>query len=264
MPGTYNPARLTQRPMPLLVLVPNDEQEQSDEADDQLMQNPLGESIDTNNSNASNMMTRNEEAENDEQNTLDEMPTNSSDLNGSTNISPNNSHSEQFDEGQLNSDGAQSIAQMSLNQSSSADEVDIVFEPPTNSTIANVSDSLTSNEVIAQAIKPEPVFHSLIEANARAVEDVFNDSNANDDESNVVLANSNNVMPIVEANAQAVEDVVNGIYENCDESGEVLVCSSDILPMPIAIKNPYEVKQCDIISGNMAYATNVSTFDYMY
>lgn len=91
----------------------------------------------------------------------------------------------------------------------------------------------------------------------------YNSSNENNSQSVDVLADSNNVVPIVEPNAQAVEDVFNESYENCDESGDVLVCSSDILPIPMAIKNPYEVKQCDIISGNMAYATNVSTFDYI-
>lgn len=103
------------------------------------------------------------------------MPTNTSDLNDSINISPNNSQFEKFDE-ELNAqrdDGAQSVAQISLNQSNSVDEIAIDFEPPTKSTIANVADSPTSSEVIGQTIKPEPVFQPLLEANAQAVEDVF-------------------------------------------------------------------------------------------
>lgn len=63
---------------------------------------------------------------------------------------------------------------------------------------------------------------------------------------------------LVQENAQAVEDLFNSSFENCDDSGDLMVCSKDVMPMPIAKRNPYEVKQRDIISGNVASATNVT------
>lgn len=278
--------------MPLLVLVSNDEQEQSGEADDEVAQNSLGELMDSNYSiGAANSTPNNDmiEVQNQEQqsivaqeierNALNETTTD--DSNDSTNISPNddglNAQNVQLN-GVQHSSSAQSIAQITPNQSNSDDETSIGFESSTS----------TLNEVIA--IKPEPVFAPLIEENVQAIEDEFNENyqihiesaevlaasnnviaeedtpaveneiHENHSESADILAAPNNVMPIAEENAQAIES--NRSYENCDESGDILVCPSDVLPMPIAMRNPYEVKQCDILSGNMAYATNVNIFDY--
>lgn len=65
---------------------------------------------------------------------------------------------------------------------------------------------------------------------------------------------------LADDNAQVIENVINHSFEQCDEEGEVLVRSKDILPMPIGERNAYEMKQNDIISGNMAFAKNVSIF----
>lgn len=70
--------------------------------------------------------------------------------------------------------------------------------------------------------------------------------------------------PLGEENQQAVEDVFNSSYEKCDDSGDILVCTKDVIPVPIGEKNQYEVKKNDILSGNMAFATNVSILYNIY
>lgn len=77
---------------------------------------------------------------------------------------------------------------------------------------------------------------------------------------NIALKQEPVFAQLADENAQAADDVFNESFENCDESGDIMVHSKDILPMPIAERNPYEVKQNDIISGNMAFAKNVSIF----
>lgn len=63
-----------------------------------------------------------------------------------------------------------------------------------------------------------------------------------------------------------MEDVFNESYENCNTSDDdVLIRKKDAVPRPRAEKSKYEVKRNDIISGNMLFATNVSSlfiFDF--
>lgn len=59
--------------------------------------------------------------------------------------------------------------------------------------------------------------------------------------------------------AQAIDEVLSASFEQCyDSDDDVLVSTAGIIPQPKSIKNPYEVKTNDILSGNMPFATNVS------
>lgn len=65
--------------------------------------------------------------------------------------------------------------------------------------------------------------------------------------------------------AQALEDVFNESYENCDTSGDdILIRKEEVVPRPIAERSKYQVKQNDIVSGNMLFATNVSLLFIFY
>lgn len=67
---------------------------------------------------------------------------------------------------------------------------------------------------------------------------------------------------MLEQTGNVVDDVLNESFELCDISGEVMIHkkSAVSMPMPLAERNPYEVKQYDIISGNLPFATSVSIF----
>ena len=108
MPGKYNQARLTQRPMPLLVLVSNEPQY---DTGNESAQNALGKSFSNNSNDETNATLNNQsddeiennvqrsaEAQQIEPNSLDESIMSSSDLNGSANDLPNYDHSEQLEE----------------------------------------------------------------------------------------------------------------------------------------------------------------------
>lgn len=208
MPGTYNQARLTQRPMPLLVLVSN---EAHCDTENGSSQNPLGESFSNNSNDATNAtsndqsadeiessMEQSAEAQQIRANSLDASTMSSSNLNGSTNDLPNDDHSDQLDEElvtepndvQNQSSGEQSIAENSTNQNESIDERAIAQA-------TNVSASTSkSNENNTPAMKPEPEFTPLVQANAQAAEEIFNDCNENDNDSADILAVPINDMPI--------------------------------------------------------------------
>lgn len=64
--------------------------------------------------------------------------------------------------------------------------------------------------------------------------------------------------------AQAIDEVLSASYEQCyDSDDDVLVSTAGIIPQPKSIKNPYEVKTNDILSGNMPFATNVSKIIFL-
>lgn len=56
------------------------------------------------------------------------------------------------------------------------------------------------------------------------------------------------------------EKLLSSSYEECfDDDDEILICKNQIIPAPIA-SPAYEVKQNDIVSGNMPFATDVSIY----
>lgn len=191
LPGVYNAARLNEKPLPLLVLVSNAEQQISDNdvTEQSAAYDPLVTSL--------NSIDLEAETEYD-QHAVENNPGEETDM--ATNSLENG----------LGASALQDPLDTSLNS--------IDLQPETEHVHQNKQ----------QPIKPEPVFTQL------------------DNE-----------------NAQAVEDILNESYENCDDSGDVLVCSRDEMPMPNFERIRYEVKQSDIISGNLAFATNVRVFNHI-
>lgn len=74
--------------------------------------------------------------------------------------------------------------------------------------------------------------------------------------------------PLNEEQAQAIDDVFNHSYEQCDSDGEIYVEKSTPIPAPCKStgdkENPYKTKAADVISGNIPFATSVSIFFFMF
>lgn len=71
--------------------------------------------------------------------------------------------------------------------------------------------------------------------------------------------------PLNEEEAQAIDIIFNHSYEQCDSDGEIYVEKSTPIPAPATeaatqADNPYQMKTGDIISGNIPFATEVRTF----
>lgn len=235
LPGVYNPARLNERPLPLLVLVPNNEQQQlgdqqlggeqrrSDEqkpnSDDQsIEQDPFGSlSLNSSNSDISTVSNNEELTVANHERQFDETQENER-----VSLTETSANDEQQQIGTEELIAQNTFDQTSPNQNDSIEETATATATDALTNVSNASVSGASTSSNSPLIKPDPFF-----------------------------------APLVQENAQAIDDVFNSSFEKCDESGDVLIYPKDVIPMPLAEKNPYEVKQNDILSGNMAYATNV-------
>lgn len=89
----------------------------------------------------------------------------------------------------------------------------------TSSMLADESNA--AMDMTADPIKSEPVFEQLNESDSRAAEEVFNDS-----------------------------------FENYGSDDDVMIHRRELVPKPIADKNSYEVKSNDLLSGNIPFAQN--------
>ncbi|XP_055315745.1 uncharacterized protein LOC129575768 [Sitodiplosis mosellana] len=266
-PGVYNSARLREPPLPLLVLEPNiqqqqqqsddersiveDEQQQQPQSDDDNDDGSIAEGEQPSNLNISSVSLTEEPAiandshrsdgeEEIAQNSSVDPLVNVNNLIDETNIQTNQSQPEMeqtFDHdfaSQSNCEqqeliGAQQGVEALPNQNEASPNRDVPIEinmATMNPIPTDDATPTTSNSAVSEAnasIKPEPVFVHLLEDSAKAVDDVLNES-----------------------------------FELCDDSGDVMIHSksADLMPLPFAVRNPYEVKQHDIISGNLPYATN--------
>lgn len=294
IPGTYNTARLNEHPLPLLVLVNNNDQLQlGNDEEVPIEKNPLNHSLDSACDGEAAMA--NKDGQFDElQDFCANLSNETNELNVATGSPINNqiqiATEEQFNEisSSQSNDGVQQsrgsiadetapnpliisndatnnevgdnqeqpsdvtqqndgilmngndqshgerayapladdISTQSTTPSNSANETANGSEPPTNAPAESVVDAMTAtlNADNAQSVKVEPLF-----------------------------------TPLVGENEGALDDLLNNSYEACDKSGDVLICTSDNVPRPMALRNQYEVKINDSVSGNMAYAPNVST-----
>lgn len=207
LPGIYNPSKLFEKPLPLLVLVTDNEKQQSDEESNE--KDPLSESNDG-------------EPQNCDDESNDVASTVSNDSNGAvaTNMSSSNNHSETPIQSSPNSERndsqAKSVDESSINLQSNDDQVGIVDRPTKNQAVTTdiLSSALDTALAITTPIKKEPVFTQLGIENQKAVEDVFNSSYEACDEEGEILVYTKDVipMPIGQRNPYEVKknDILSG------------------------------------------------------
>lgn len=273
MPGVYNPTRLSERPLPLLVLDPNNEQQQSDDelsiAENEQQQQPQPDDE------RSIAEDEQQQAQFDDDRSIAECqpPLNSGNLNIST-VSiteepANDSH---------RCDGEEEITHNSSIDPLANDLVDEMNMQINNgqlviATEQTSDDGAQSNNEqqelcgVQQSVETSPNQNEPVDEINTATEQLIATDDAipttsNNDESAAIASIKPEpaFVPLHEESAQAVDDVLNESFELCDDSGDIMVHSksAESMPMPIAERNPYEIKQRDVISGNLPFATNVS------
>lgn len=199
LPGLYNPARLTELPLPLTEIEKNESEPHTDQTDSGSCSVAVATAIERSATSA----------------------TVATDVTIGTQNDPVETH--------LNETGVASetdTAEINIDSSNYGvfgNQSDFNSSARSTVTADMLSSALNAALMIKAPVKKDPEFSSL---------------NAQDE--------------------QAVEEVLNNSYEVCDDEGDVLISTNDMLPMPIAERNPYEMKSNDILSANMPYATNVS------
>lgn len=285
LPPVYNEARLTEKPMPLLVLVEknNDETIDSSIVDEDPLNTTSGGSLEQIDS--TQISTNDDEIEtNTNNNSFDAQDVNDTPValnSGNESIIPPSNiisldpNSEQSTTPVENNMTSLDSNNMSLNPNSSLfatninNDNDSDANTATASTINNTVDAFTSSIIISSTskqsvtadmlssalnssmaiglpIKNEPIFDQLNEVDGHVVDNLFNENDDGGCDD--------------EASDPTATDLSNESYENCGPDDDVMVHRSATLPKPIGERNPYLVKVNDLISGKIPFALNVSVF----
>ena len=163
LPGVYNPARLNEKPLPLLVLVPNNEQQRSEEESNE--RDPLNASLNSTNFDDS---TETHFEENSQSNS------------SAMNVSAVQSEVS-LDSGNIDGTDNDDQNEQQINENDSVEANDAAVLPSCSATDETTTSNMLSNTLneslaISQPVKSEPFYSQLAEENAQAVEDVLNDS----------------------------------------------------------------------------------------
>lgn len=226
VPPVYNSARLSELPLPVMVLVPDEPNSENPENE---MVDPLGESVVTNES--EDAFDRTTNVFNDTVDAIDfsyqlNEETGSTllainEASASTDFSNDTVNDNNTDgSSHTNATGAESLlAQNEPSASNNLASVDV-----NQSNISVLSATLNSALNIETPIKEEPQFLLMSDEDAGAIDTIFNVS-----------------------------------YEKVNESDDdILIHCSDAIPAPIKPKMvPYQTKANDVISGNIPFAINV-------
>lgn len=313
VPPVYNPRRLSEQPIPLLVLVPNAE-ENVENVEQRTENDPLGSSIehvnssslsnnDTNEADAMDESVQNGEVSNSDLYDDQDEAIDSSGIHDETEQSNSTALSNDGQFGTATDSSAGKVATISPvvvarnNESnsevetvktvqsgetsyfdSSASSSDAQFEAnidSTTTTMPSTAENATNDESNNEGVsferaqsndvstsessdnQLEPVDESCVVSNIAPAVDASAVAIANEVKVEPVFA------PLCEKDAQAIEKVLNDSYEQVNESDDdVLICIQETIPMPMAMKNPYQVKSNDILSGNMPFATHVRNFEF--
>lgn len=280
LPGIYNPAKINQKPVPLLAILPSDRARQTTDVSSQSVPNsaPSTSNLVSNNQSdvTTDLMPNNEQQDFDGE-TNEQVPTNESfagDLIDfhSENENENDLVSNDDDNEENNSNGV-TDEQEPPNEPSTGDLInvqsDVNDDSLQNAYVAGVQniqldqsnyymDGSAIYDVVDETTDVHPVDHQVNDSFSNGVVTMEMLSSALNEVMNASLYKPEPEFPDLDVqNSQAVEGVFNESFEDCDESGDVLILKKNAIPRPINDRNPYEVKANDIVSGNMPFASNV-------
>lgn len=254
MPPVYNEARLTEKPLPLLVLLNQNDDSTTDdiESNDEMVeslsntnQDLDADLIDFGDENASG--------------TVDPL-LNIDDVGAGAvpNVVSVAIESEMVDPLNVVGTGAVSNVDSDAIESETVDpllNIDVVG--------AGAVSNVNSDAIISETVDPLAALNLCDRTNGNVNNPQSHSRDNADAIPTIICKEEPTFNPLDDADLQAIDGVFNESYEQCDSDGEIYIEKSNPVPPPcVSNENPYQTKKNDILSANIAFATDVSFFSY--